>query len=714
MPPPGETGPNQSLSMIPTPAITPTRGQYFPYIDGLRAFAVLSVLIYHLNPAWLPGGFVGVDVFFVISGFVVSASIASFRGQGLGAFLAYFYARRIKRIFPALIVCLLITAYVSALFIPSSWLSAVNQQTGLFAFFGLSNFILARTGRDYFAPTTEFNPYTHTWSLAVEEQFYLIFPFLIIGWLVSRRGRWVSVGLFAIGLLASMAFAGWQSAASPTQAYFLSPSRFWELAAGVLLYQLITLFPAITARPAGRVRGWLGGASLGLLLLAFVVSTAERFPMPGALLAVLGTLGLIYSLHLRDDLKRLHGLLGSKPLVAVGKISYSLYLWHWPVFVLFRWTVGLETPLLRAIAVLLAFALAILSYRLVENPLRHAGLVRRAPQGVVIICGLLVIGGGWWLAARMADNLHELSLSTLSRNQDLWYPHGPATREGYPGCTAEPEYHDVEGGLLLIYKPRGCAEPRPLGEASIHVIGDSHALAYEGLFKQYAIARSVQINAYNNGGCPFISLQPWRDLDNADCRRYADAALRHLRERIKPGDILFLPSLRIPRFSDQWAYFGEADAQRQMFGAEARAGRARAEANAIEVLREFSERGVQIVFEAPKPLFKAPPFRCADWFNRANPICAQGLQIPRELIERFRGPVLASYDHIASAVPRVGVWDPLPVLCPEPVCEAVRGELPLYLDGDHLSGYGNLQLFRAFDAYMADRLNSAASKSDKR
>ena len=125
-----------------------TRTQYHPYIDGLRALAVLSVLVYHLHGPWLPGGFVGVDVFFVISGFVVSASVAHFKGQGLWQFLAYFYARRLRRIGPALVVCLLVTAILTALLIPPSWLSAENQKTGLYAFFGLSNLALAKSGRD--------------------------------------------------------------------------------------------------------------------------------------------------------------------------------------------------------------------------------------------------------------------------------------------------------------------------------------------------------------------------------------------------------------------------------------------------------------------------------------------------------------------------------------------------------------------------------------
>lgn len=682
------------------PRHAPTLGaQYFPYIDGLRALAVLAVVVYHLHGPWLPGGFVGVDVFFVISGFVVSASLAGFKGRGLGRFLAYFYARRIRRIVPALVLCLLVTAYVSALLVPSSWLSAVNQQTGLYAFFGLSNFILASTGRDYFAPTTEYNPYTHTWSLAVEEQFYLVFPLLFIAWVMGQRGRGLSFVLFFGGMLVSAGFAAWQSQASPTEAYFLTPGRFWELAMGVLLYQYLAS-GAPGPRPTGdrhRVLGWL---ALLTLLGAFVFSRAAHFPFPGALPAVLGTLGLIYCLHERQGLARLHALLGTPVLVAVGKISYSLYLWHWPVFVLFRWTLGLDSIATRTLALILAFVLAIASYRLVENPLRYAGWLRRVPQPAVITGGLLLVGGGWSGAAYIADNLHAVSLSVLSRQQDIWYPHGPSVLPDYPGCNADPEYHDVQGGLLLVYRVKGCQVPRPEAERRLFVIGDSHALAYEGLFKQYAIRTATTIHAYNNGGCPFISLQPYRDIDNAPCRGHAEAALADLRQRIRPGDVLFLPSLRLARFSDQWAYFGEAQARQQMFSDQARSDRARAVADAIEVLRPFVAQGVQVVFEAPKPLFKAPPFRCADTFNRHNPICRQGFSMPRALLEEFRAPVLHAFGRIAQTLPGVTVWDPFPVLCPGPECQAWDEQGPLFLDGDHLSGHGNGVLLHAFGAHL--------------
>jgi peptidoglycan/LPS O-acetylase OafA/YrhL len=169
--------------------------RYFPFIDGLRAIAIAAVLAYHLDPRWLPGGFAGVDMFFVISGFVVSASVAGFETGSARAFAARFYARRVRRILPALLFCLLCTALLCVLFVPPAWLNEGSARTGLFAMFGLANFELAGSGNDYFSPRVDFNPYTHTWSLGVEEQFYLLFPLLFLIWL--RGARRVSAAIRA-------------------------------------------------------------------------------------------------------------------------------------------------------------------------------------------------------------------------------------------------------------------------------------------------------------------------------------------------------------------------------------------------------------------------------------------------------------------------------------------------------------------------------------
>lgn len=682
-------------------ALPRSSGIYYPYIDGLRALAVLSVVIFHLHGPWLPGGFVGVDVFFVISGFVVSASLAELQGAGFWRLLGQFYTRRIKRIVPALWVCLLVTTLLATAFIPLSWLSVVNQQTGLYAFFGLSNFILAQTGRDYFAPTTDYNPYTHTWSLAVEEQFYLVFPFLFLGWLGTHSGRNRSFQLFAVGLGLSLLACAWQSYQTPTPAYFLSPGRFWELASGVLLYQLMVLKPGLTQLSLG-VRSVIATASLVLMLGAFVYSSARGFPFPGALPAVLGTLGLIFCLHGQTGPRPLQALLGCAPMTQVGQISYSLYLWHWPIFVLFRWTYGLENLWLRLLAVVLAFALATASWRWVELPIRRANGLKAWPPVLVIALGLSALGGGSWVAWQITQN-PAFSLSTLSHHPDIWYPGGRSTHPDYPGCTADPEYHDVEGGTLMIYSPRGCETPHPLKAINLFVIGDSHAMAYEGLFKQYAITQSTRIYAYNNGGCPFISFQPWRDIDDPKCLRYTDAALRDMKNRMRPGDILFLPSLRLPRFADQWAYFGEPSARSQIFTEEAEQGRRTTIEWATPILKDWVNQGGHIVFEAPKPVFKVPPFRCADWFSQHNPFCALGFDMPRALLDEFRQPVLGALTELKQRVPDIRIWDPFPVLCPEATCTAwPQGQPPLFLDADHLSGWGNAQLLPSFTAFMQE------------
>lgn len=151
---------------------------YIKGIDGIRAIAVLAVLIFHLDINILPGGFTGVDIFFVISGYVVSASLLRNYNIDFKEFALEFYKRRIIRIFPSLIVCLIVSSIVTVLFIPASWLSYTTNKTAIAAFLGLSNFALILFNDGYFSPRTDFNPFTHTWSLGVEEQFYLIFPLL--------------------------------------------------------------------------------------------------------------------------------------------------------------------------------------------------------------------------------------------------------------------------------------------------------------------------------------------------------------------------------------------------------------------------------------------------------------------------------------------------------------------------------------------------------
>jgi len=681
---------------------------YFRFIDGLRAIAVLAVVAYHLHPTWLPGGFTGVDVFFVISGFVVSASVAGKGTRGIGEFAATFYARRMRRIVPALLVCLMVTGLASALFIPPAWLSENNYRTGLMAFLGLSNVVLASSSNDYFAPRTEFNPYTHTWSLGVEEQFYLLFPLIFLPWLRGSMTRRVSLGLFAAGLVASLLLAAIWSVDETTRAFYLIFSRFWQLAAGVLLYQTLSASrssSSILSPRAASTRSFLRrvlvAVSFGLLALGLATARPGHSPWPDGLLPVVGTLGVLASLYAGEHRGWIAALLMHPAMVAIGRLSYSLYLWHWPTFVLFRWTVGLESPLHQVSALAIAFALSAASYRWVELPLRHSKRLASMRRGVLLVSGVVVILVSGYGFAWMQRHQAGISLSVVARERGDWSPDDAPGKPDASGCRVERRSETAGTHPVWVFVRHGCpppSAPRP----RLFVVGDSHAVGYAPLLRQVALTTGTEIRVYHNAGCAFIGLGVAREFEDPRCQPAANAALADVRRLARPGDVLFLPSLRLPRLSDQWARFDANSAKDRMFGVQADAARSAGEAAAVEVLAPLAAAGLRIVFEAPKPVFPAPAYRCSDGFNRDNPVCAGGLEIERREIDVLRAPVLASFERIATQLPGTTIWDPLPTLCPGPTCTAISAGRPVFFDGDHLSGYGNRTLLPSFVAHLSN------------
>ena len=672
---------------------------YLPYVDGLRALAVLAVVAYHLDPSWLPGGFAGVDIFFVISGFIVSLSVGDRPASGLLRFAGFFYARRMVRILPALVVCLLATTLATAVLVPPAWLSDGIARTGVAAFFGVSNWVLERSGRDYFSPAAEFNPFTHTWSLGVEEQFYFIFPLVFFLWSWGGARRRLSVGMFAFLLLASLGYSAWLGGVDRSGAFYQMASRFWQLAAGVLLYQWLAwrFRPDSAAAPAHALPKALAAwASLGLVAFGLLISQPQHYAFPGALPAVLGTLGLLGWLYGAGPSQLLVRLLTLRPVLWVGRISYSLYLWHWPVYVLMRWTVGLDAPLTRAAAVGLALVLATLSWRYVETPVRQWRLLRLAPRGAVVVAGVVCVLAGAGLATLVAQQQPRLSVSTVVRNAHDWYPTGADTDPLYPGCRVQTRQEALEPGYFLAYERVGC-DAAPGGAPRVFAIGDSHAMAYIPLFKAYVLRTGAPVFLYGNGGCPFMSLQP--HLETAPhCVQNQAAAVADLDTRLVAGDVLVLPSLRTPRFSDQWALFDAQQVHDVMFSELAVRERLKGQAAALVTLEPLTARGVRVVFEAPKPVFRAPAYRCAETYNQSNGICQPGLSMERELLERYRAPVMEAFNAIASSLPRVSVWDPFEVLCPagQERCDALAQGRPLFFDGDHLSNHGNAYLLPSF------------------
>jgi len=286
-----------------------SQSTYRPEIDGLRAIAIIAVIVNHFDHRFLPGGFLGVDVFFVISGYVISASLAARRHQGLASFLSSFYQRRLKRLWPALILVISVVRVLICLVNPNP---GTSLQTGLAGLIGVANLYLYKLKTNYFAGSTELNVFTHLWSLGVEEQFYLLFPFLFwfsgLGRSGSRPGLLLGGLIGSLSLVSLLAYL-WLRIHNPEAAFFILPARFWELGLGCISFLLHR-----RAQPGGsaRLASWL---CMALILAAFLVPST--LATATTLTVVFATAILIALLSCACN-KPLKTLLSGKKLVFSG------------------------------------------------------------------------------------------------------------------------------------------------------------------------------------------------------------------------------------------------------------------------------------------------------------------------------------------------------------------------------------------------------------
>lgn len=459
---------------------------YRPDIDGLRAIAVSLVVLFHFGVQALPGGFVGVDIFFVISGVLITSILVREMEQGRFSFLQ-FYRRRFRRIFPALCVVLLASLGLAGLLMMSQERIAVAW-SAIYATASLANVYFWRH-LGYFDGGAEETPLLHTWSLAVEEQYYIVFPaFLFLVFRYWRRGlHGTLAALIVLSLVASVVL----TQLKPTAAFYLPMARTYELGLGAAL----ALLPRASLRPAAAAALCLAGLLL-CLLPALVLSTNAAFPGALALLPCMGAALIIYCGAVPNLVSR--GL-SSAPLVGLGKISYSVYLWHWPLLVFYKYYVMRPLQVGETLLLLCAtLAMATLSYRFVETPFRRtpdasAGRWRELQWSVGMVGSVLAIS--WLLIAN--HGLPDAKDAAIMKS----------IHEGIDAHTASPCFRNIGEGAAPLAAASVCQLHQADSARAPRVLlwGDSYAHHYASAIKADRAFDGLDVFYQTHVGCaPFL------------------------------------------------------------------------------------------------------------------------------------------------------------------------------------------------------------------
>ncbi|AOE81952.1 acyltransferase family protein [Pseudomonas lurida] len=646
-------------------------------IDGLRAIAVLAVVLFHFGVPGVTGGFVGVDVFFVISGFLITSIIWRERQAGRFSFVD-FWARRARRILPALFVMMAATLVVGWFLLAPKDYEALGRSAHYQATFS-SNLLFARQ-HGYFDAASDIKPLLHTWSLAVEEQFYIVFP-LLLTLLSSRLKHW-RLALFCV-LLVSFGMSVWAVTHQPQKAFYLLHLRAWELLAGAML----AVLPTRDWRASPALAQGVSLVSIGLILVAvFGFDRHTPFPGAAALLPVLGVVGLIWANGQQHTW--VGRLMSSRVMVGVGLISYSWYLWHWPVFVYANYAAvdGLGTLELAGL-MLLSLVLGYLSWRFVEAPFREKRLL--AGRKAILAAGAVGILclGFTGLALREAKGV-PWRLS----DQALRYAQAKTWSPVLMACMADKDTPDER--LFCHFGPKGRS-------VSALVWGDSHATALIPALEDGANRHAISLVQASFAGC-----MPLDGLENI-------ARCAHFNQRVEKA-------LAEQSFSDvvlaaRWSLYlyGQMSGDKEHALKDPRTGeyvRAVAEQRFAEGLREringlrAAGHRVWLVKEVPLQEIIVP-YRLSRLAMMHRPVDREGLPVEEHVARQAF--ITRLFDELAAADSGVAVLDPAPLLCgADGLCRVELNGRALYTDDNHLSEVGA----RHIEAFLEPLFRSLQSR----
>ncbi|HEY6757934.1 MAG TPA: acyltransferase family protein [Baekduia sp.] len=673
------------------PAGLKPRSRWRPEIQALRALAVSLVIAGHIWPDLVPGGYVGVDVFFVVSGFLITSLLVEEVVATGRIRLTAFWARRARRILPAALVTLLVTAVGTMVLVPSHRWDAFLTEIAASAAY-VENWQLAHTAVDYFAQSDGVSPVQHYWSLSVEEQFYLVWPLLLLGALLVTRGRSPRVRIVglgvAMGLLtgASLWWSIVHTPADPQAAYFVTPTRAWEFGVGGVL----ALLPQLGRSPAllRAVLSWLGFVAIGVAAFAYGPGTV--FPGSAALLPVLGTLAVIRAGAPRHVLAPTR-LLSWGPIQNTGDLSYSLYLWHWPLLVLIPYAVALPDGVRQAVVLEGTVLLAWLCKRWIEDPVRGARGLAKRPRRTLALAGiatafvLLVPAAGAWHLHTQLDHDHAATKALVSEHPRCFGaaarpPVGPPCVN--PALARKVVPTPVEAAsspntacevVERLGRVRACAFGRPAAGATetVAVVGDSHASHWRAAFDYVARAQGWHGLSVTHTGCPFSrAVAALPEPARTQCVQWNRDTLRWF-----------------ARHPEIHRVFVAEHTGGAIVGARGAAGRFAAQARGYrDAWAALPASVTQVVVLRDTPKMRSATLDCVQQAMDAGQPAARDCAVPRALALEPDPAVTAAGQSDRGGDPtRVGVVDLTSTLCDRRFCYPVVGGALTFKDVDHLT-----------------------------
>lgn len=655
--------------------------RFLPHVQGLRAIAVLLVVLYHFWPARLPGGYVGVDVFFVISGFLITGHLMRELTVTGTVRLGQFWARRARRLLPASLLVLMVTALVamSPYLTPTSALQREVTEI-IAATFYVENWYLAFTSADYLNHLGDPSSVQHYWSLSLEEQFYVLWPLIMLAaaWFAVRRMRgrvraaviWTLAGVS----LASFAFSVVFTMTDPAPAYFVTFTRMWEFGIGAM----IALIPALRARGVvtSFLLGW--GGIVALLVTAFTFDGQTPFPGYAAALPALGAAAII-SASRTERWWYPTRILSIRPAQFVGDISYSLYLWHWPLIVIAPWVPFWGLTIYHRVALLvLCFLLAWATKRFVEDPARRWRVLTSRPARVTLwssLVAMLVVAGTAGAAWAVNAQTYQDGVRAIEQ-----------VRADPPACfgaasVLDPACAGTDFGDTILPAPGFAGVDRPTEEQcfvqlndarpvscsfgsddpeapAIVLIGDSHAYQLLSTFQRMSEQNGWRLVTFFKGACPWNTTPlATGGAFGASCTQWREAVGAEL-DSLAP-DVVFTSALATTPYSS-FGFDSSYDA---------------AVAGYQAAWSTMTSRGIPVITVVDNPVWETDPNKCL----RTSPI---------DDCDGARSEVLVADDPLrgaAEGMDAVTLLDFTEVYCDEQWCFPVVGGAGLYRDQDHLT-----------------------------